>query len=154
MYPIFFNYRKITIIFWYYLILGIIFCLPRARNAAILSLRQAILVHFANRIYHFLLVNKSPKLSIRKREEEKRAFLPFLLFSLFYLNLLLHINELLVRVIELILQESEFLRGDYLQSESILHLPPAFKGYKALIDIGRNVWMDVQIKFLNANLID
>lgn len=39
-------------------------------------------------------------------------------------------------------------------SEAILHLPFAFKAHNALIDISRNVWMNVKIELLYAYLVD
>ena len=75
------------------------------------------------------------------------------LFS-FSLNFLLHVNELVLAIVEFILQESQFLRGDNADSQSILHLPLALQAHQALVDIGSHVGMDMEIKALYAYLID
>ncbi len=40
-----------------------------------------------------------------------------------------------------------------MHSQSIFHLPFAFKAHKALIDKGSHVWMHVEIEFSDAYLV-
>ena len=58
---------------------------------------------------------------------------------LFRFYLFLHVDELTVVVIELILQESEFLRGDHMDTKSIFHLPLALQTEDTLVDVGSHV---------------
>ena len=75
-------------------------------------------------------------------------------FRLLRFNLFFHINELLLGIVEFVLQECEFLRRNDVHTSSVFQLPPPFLRDKALIDVGGNVGMDVQIEFLDADLID
>ena len=70
------------------------------------------------------------------------------------LNVFLHINKLALAVVEYILEESQFLRRDDTNAQTILHLPLTLERPKALIDVGGNVRMYVQTEFANADFVD
>ena len=65
---------------------------------------------------------------------------PFLLFDL---DFLLHIDFLSMCIVEHILQESEFLTWNDLDTESVFHLPLPSEGNESLIDEGGDIRMDV-----------
>ena len=73
---------------------------------------------------------------------------------LFRFYLFLHVYELTVVVVELILQESEFLRGYHMDAKSIFHLPLALQAENALVDVGSHVRMYVQVEPADSDLID
>ena len=74
-----------------------------------------------------------------------------LLFS-FYL--LFHVDELLFGIVEFVLQERQFLRGDYMYSKAVLHLPAALHRDHALVDVSSHVGMYVQVELADAYLVD
>ena len=76
------------------------------------------------------------------------------LFSLLRLDLLFHVDELSIGVVELVLQECEFLRWDNTYAEPVFQLPPPLLREEAFVDVGGNVGVDVQVEFLDANLVD
>ena len=55
------------------------------------------------------------------------------------LYLLFHVDELSLHVVELILQERQFLRCYNLHAQAVLHLPAAFQTDDALIDVGGDI---------------
>ena len=73
---------------------------------------------------------------------------------LFRFYLFLHVDELTVVVIELILQESEFLRGDHMDTKSIFHLPLALQTEDTLVDVGSHVGMYVEVEPADSDLVD
>ena len=72
----------------------------------------------------------------------------------FRFNFFLHVYELPVGVIELVLQECEFLGSYDVESESVFHLPFSLQGPHPLIDVGSYIRMHVQMEFLYAYLVD
>lgn len=72
------------------------------------------------------------------------------LFSFYFF---LHVNKLLLAVVEFVLQECEFLRRNDVYSQSVLYLPLALEGNKSLVDVSGYVWMDVQIECFYSNLV-
>lgn len=76
------------------------------------------------------------------------------IFFLLGLDFLFHVDKLLLAVVEFILQESHFLRGNDVYTESVFHLPLPFQGHDALVDIGSYVWVHMKIEFLDTNLVD
>ena len=80
------------------------------------------------------------------------------IISLFYVSLklylLFHIDELSLHVVELILQERQFLRRYDLHAQAVLHLPAEFQADDALVDVGGDVGVYVQVESLDANLVD
>ena len=56
-------------------------------------------------------------------------------FILHDFDVLFHINLFTLRVGKLVLKEGETLIGDYLDTESVFHLPFALQGYEALGDV-------------------
>ena len=64
-------------------------------------------------------------------------------------TLLFHVYLFSLSVRKLILKEGETLIGDNLDAESVFHLPLAFHRHEALVDVGGDVRMDVQGKFLH-----
>ena len=66
----------------------------------------------------------------------------------------LHIQILVVLVVEFILEERQFLRWNYIEAEPILKLPFALQGNEALVDEGSYVRIHIQSEFLDANLVD
>ena len=69
------------------------------------------------------------------------------------LDLLFHVDELVLVVIELVLQERELLRRYDMNAEAVLQLPSALEAHHTLVDVGGHVGMDVEIKLLDANLV-
>ena len=64
-------------------------------------------------------------------------------FVLLNLDFFFHVYLFALWVVEYIFEESEFLARYNFNAKSILHLPLAFQGYEALIDVGGDVWVDV-----------
>ena len=73
---------------------------------------------------------------------------------LFCLNLLFHVDELALHVVEFILQESQFLRGDNVYSKAVFHLPAPLQRDDSLIDEGSDVGMYMQVELANTYLVD
>ena len=69
-------------------------------------------------------------------------------------NLFLHVEILTLCVVELILQEGEFLGRNDVHTESVFHLPLAFEAHDALVDVGSDIGMNVEIELLDAYLVD
>ena len=46
------------------------------------------------------------------------------------------------------------MRSHYRYSYSVFHLPFALQRQQTLVDVGRNVWMDMEMELLNANFVD
>ena len=65
---------------------------------------------------------------------------PFLLLDF---DFFLHIDFLSMCIIEHILQESEFLTWNDLDTEPVFHLPLSLEGNESLIDEGGDIRMDV-----------
>ena len=84
------------------------------------------------------------------------AFVSCLLYGKLLLSFLffLHIQVLVVLVVEFVLKERQFLRRNHIDAETILKLPSALQGDEALVDEGSHVRVDIQCKFLDANLVD
>ena len=83
-----------------------------------------------------------------KKEGRTSAFL------LFHFVFLLHVNLFAVGLIEDILEVGKFLVGDDLHAPSVFHLPLAFEGNDALIDVSGYERMYVKSEFLNTQMID
>ena len=66
----------------------------------------------------------------------------------------LHIQILVVLVVEFILEERQFLGWNYIEAETILKLPFALQGDEALVDEGSYVRIHIQSEFLDADLVD
>ena len=69
-------------------------------------------------------------------------------FLLAYFVFLLHVNELVFGVVELVLQEGHFLAGDDAYAETILHLPATLQGDDTLVDVGRYVGVKTMMSSL------
>ena len=76
------------------------------------------------------------------------------MLSLFSFYFFLHVNKLLLAVVEFVLQECEFLRRNDVYSQSVLYLPLALEGDKSLVYVSGYVWMDVQIECFYSWFID
>ena len=76
------------------------------------------------------------------------------MFSLLRLLFFLHVEELVILVVEFVLKESQFLRRNDFDSESILELPLQAKGNETLVDECGNIRIDIQRELLDANLVD
>ena len=74
--------------------------------------------------------------------------------NLLCLLLFLHIQILVILVIEFILEERQLLRRNYIEAESILKLPSALQGNEALVDEGSYIRIHIQSELLDANLVD
>ena len=57
-------------------------------------------------------------------------------------------------VIELVLQECQFLRRDYAHSKSIFNVPATLHGNHSLIDVCCHIGMDMEGELLDSNLVD
>ena len=66
----------------------------------------------------------------------------------------LHVDELAIRVVELILQEGQLLTGNDAYAQAVLHLPSALQRPDSLVDEGCHIGMDVQRETLDAYLVD
>ena len=66
----------------------------------------------------------------------------------------LHVDELAIRVVELILQEGQLLTGNDADAQPVLHLPAALQRPDSLVDEGCHIGMDVQRETLDAYLVD
>ena len=87
------------------------------------------------------------------REKEREASVVSLPCLSFRFDFLFHVNEIAFLVIKFILEESQFLRGDDIQPQPVLHLPLAFYGNQSLVYVSGYVWMYVQVELLDADLV-
>ena len=74
--------------------------------------------------------------------------------SLFGFLFFLHVEELVILVVEFVLQECQFLRWNNVEAEAILKLPFTLQGDEPLVDKGSYVWVDIQTESLDTNLVD
>ena len=72
---------------------------------------------------------------------------------MFDFDFFFHIYFLPVLVVELVLQETQFLTGDYFESESVFDLPLTFQGNDALVDVGCHIRVDMKREILNPSVI-
>ena len=86
-----------------------------------------------------------------KKKGNDFSSLPFFLLDF---DFLFHVNLFTLRISKLVLKEGETLIGDYLDAESVFHLSLALHGNEALGDVGSDVRMNVQGKFLYLQLVD
>ena len=71
-----------------------------------------------------------------------------------HLIFLLHVDELVLLIVELVLQECQFLTGNDSHAKPVLHLPAALEGDDSLIDEGSDVGMYMQVELANTYLVD
>ena len=71
-----------------------------------------------------------------------------------HLVFFLHVDELVLLIVELVLQECQFLTGNDAHAEPVLHLPAALEGEDSLIDEGCHVGVYVEGEAADADLVD
>ena len=71
-----------------------------------------------------------------------------------HLIFLLHVDELVLLIVELVLQECQFLTGNDSHAKPVLHLPAAFEGDDSLIDEGGHVGVYVEGEAADADFVD
>ena len=70
------------------------------------------------------------------------------------LDFLLHVYKLLVAVVELVLQEGQLLRRYHPDAQSVFHLPLALHAEDALVNVGSDIGVYVQIELVDSDLVD